>query len=178
MNWSKLNKFLNIILVLLVTGYVIYYVYRMPKYKSGEKAQDFTSNLISGDSFKLSELKGYYVLLNFWGSWCGPCRKENPELVMLYQSMKDKTFTTAGRFEIVSIGLESEKGKWERAVQIDGLAWKYQFVELDRFSGPIAKLYGVKELPAKYFISPEGMILMVNPKISEIHDYLDERQDK
>jgi len=178
MNWSSINKFLNIILVFLVAGYAIYYVYKMPKYEIGEKAQNFTSVLISGDSFKLSELRGYYVLLDFWGSWCGPCRNENQKLVKLYQSMRDKTFTNAGRFEIVSIGLESEKEKWERAIQTDGLEWKYQIAELNRFSGPIANMYGVKELPAKYFISPEGMILMVNPKISEIQAYLDERTEK
>ncbi|MBK7633898.1 MAG: hypothetical protein IPJ13_06080 [Saprospiraceae bacterium] len=68
MNWSSINKFLNIVLIVLVIGYIINYFYRLPKYESGEKALDFTSTLLSGDTFTLSQLRGSYVLLDFWGS--------------------------------------------------------------------------------------------------------------
>ena len=178
MNWSLINKALNIILIILVAGYVIYFFYKQPKYKSGEKAKDFTATLLSGQTFKLSDLQGKYVMLDFWGSWCGPCRKENPELVSLYEEFKEKTFNTSGGFEMVSVAIETKKENWLRAVQYDGLSWKYQIGQFERFKSPIATLYGVKEIPTKYFISPEGNILMVNPTISEIKTYLSENQQK
>ncbi len=177
MNWPLFNKALNIILFLLVVGYVVYYFYKQPKYESGEMSQDFTATLMNADTFKLSDLKGNYVLLDFWGSWCGPCRQENPELVSLNNEFKGKNFKSAGGFEIVSVAIETKKENWQKAIQSDGLTWRYQIGEFDRFKSPIATLYGVKEIPTKYFISPEGRILMVNPKVSEIKSYLDENME-
>ena len=141
MNRFSVNKILNIILLILVVGFIANYFYRLPKYESGEKALDFTSTLLSGDTFSLSQLRGSYVLLDFWGSWCGPCRKENPDLVNLYNEMKDQKFKAAGSFQIVSIGIETKKDNWENAIQKDGLIWPYHIGEMDRFSGKIAKLY-------------------------------------
>lgn len=175
MNWPLVNKALNIILVLLVVSYIFYYFYKQPIYKSGEMSKDFTATLMDGQSFKLYDLHGKYVLLDFWGSWCGPCRRENPELVSLYHTFNNKDFKSAGGFEIVSVAIETKRQSWEKAIQSDGLSWKYQIGEFERFKSPIAILYGVKEIPTKYFISPEGRILMVNPEISEIAAYLDDK---
>jgi thiol-disulfide isomerase/thioredoxin len=175
---KKLNKILNILLVVLVAGYVIHYFYKRPKYDSGTEAKEFEAKLQSGENFKLSDLRGNYVLLDFWGSWCGPCRKENRELVPLYQEMQSKAFKNAGGFEILSVGLESKKESWEKAILNDGLTWKYHIGEFERFSGPIAKLYGIKEIPSKYFINPEGFIVLVNPSIDEVKSYLLEHVDQ
>ena len=90
-----MNKILNILLVLLVIGYVLYYFYKQPKYINGEMAPQFTAQLIDGAEFSLSEMKGKYVLLDFWGSWCGPCRRENPSIVKLYDRLNGKTFADA-----------------------------------------------------------------------------------
>lgn len=174
MNWPIINKILNILLIILVLGYVVYYFYKQPKYDSGEMANDFTATLLDGQAFKLSELRGKYVLLDFWGSWCGPCRRENPELVALYSETRDTNYKSAGEFEIVSVAIETKKESWLKAIQSDGLTWMYQIGEFERFKSPIATLYGVKEIPTKYFISPEGRILMVNPKLSEVKSYLAE----
>ena len=178
MNLFSVNKILNIILVVLVLGFIGNYFYRLPKYESGEKALDFSSTLLSGDTFSLSQLRGSYVLLDFWGSWCGPCRKENPDLVNLYNEMKDQKFKAAGSFHIVSIGIETKKDNWENAIEKDGLIWPYHIGEMDRFSGKIAKLYGVREIPTKYLINPEGVILSVNEDISQIRSYLLEQTEK
>jgi thiol-disulfide isomerase/thioredoxin len=176
MNWPLINKALNIILVFLVLGYVVYYFYKQPKYESGETSKDFTTTLLNGEAFKLSNLRGKYVLLDFWGSWCGPCRRENPELVKLNNEFSGKSFKTASGFEIVSIAIETKQESWQKAIQSDGLNWKYQIGEFERFKSPIATLYGVKEIPTKYFINPEGRILMVNPSVSEVSDYLNEQK--
>lgn len=178
MNWKKFNKFLNILLIVIVASYVINFFYRLPKFESGEKAKDFTALLADGESFSLSQLKGKYVLIDFWGSWCGPCRKENPNLVTLYNETTDINYVGAGGFEIVSIAIETKPESWKKAIHSDGLIWKYQIGEFDRFSSPIAKLYGVREIPTKYFISPDGLILMVNPTISEIKSYLLDKEEK
>jgi len=178
MLWKKFNKILNIILILVIAAYIIKFLYQRPRYDKGEKAKDFTALLANGENFKLSELKGKYVLLDFWGSWCGPCRKENSLLVSLYNETRNHTYINASGFEIVSVAIENNVRSLEKAIQSDGLTWKYQVVQLEKFSSPIASLYGIREIPTKYFINPEGLIIMVNPTISEINSYLLEREEK
>ena len=175
MTWPKINTVLNIIIVLIIIGYVVKYFYQLPKYNSGEKAKEIEAVLISGEKFKLSDLKGSYVLLDFWGSWCGPCRKSNSEIVPLYQEFTSKTLSNAAGFEVVSIGIETKKTAWENAILKDKMTWKYHIGQMESFKSPIAKLYGIKEIPTSYFISPEGMIIFVNPKMSEVREYLIEK---
>ena len=177
MNWSVVNKILNILLVVIIAGYVVWYFYKQPKYDSGEMAQNFESTLLDGSAFKLSDLRGKYVLLDFWGSWCGPCRQENPELVKLYQDIKSMHLNADGEFEIVSVAIETKRENWEKAINSDGLNWKYHIGEFERFKSPIATLYGVKSIPTKYFINPEGRILFVNPSLDEIREYMVEMRE-
>ena len=177
MNWSVVNKVLNILLVVIITGYVVWYFYKQPKYDSGEMAQNFESTLLDGSAFKLSDLRGKYVLLDFWGSWCGPCRQENPELVKLYQDIKSMHLNADGGFEIVSVAIETKRENWKKAIQSDGLNWKYHIGEFERFKSPIATLHSVKSIPTKYFISPEGRILFVNPSLDEIREYMVEMRE-
>lgn len=178
MNWSFVNKILNVLLVIIALAYIINYFYRQPKYETGEKALDFTSELINGESFSLSQLRGSYILLDFWGSWCGPCRKENSSLVSLYNELKGHKFKAARSFEIVSVGIETKRNSWENAIRKDQLIWPYHIGEMERFSGKIAKMYGVREIPTKYLINPEGVIVSVNADISEIRSYLLEKTEK
>lgn len=146
----------------------------MPKYKSGERAENFEALLPDSTVFRLDDLKGHYVLLDFWGSWCPPCRKDNKKLVELYKTHGNKTYNKSSRLEIVSVGLETNKDNWQRAILADGLQWKYHIVELERLKGPIATKYRVREIPTKYLIDPSGHIIMVNPEVEKIVKYLDE----
>lgn len=176
MNWSVVDKRLNYLLIILIFCYIAYYIYKLPKYDSGEMAQNFKSVLKNGESFQLYDLKGHYVLLDFWGSWCGPCRQENKALVSLYRETQNAVYEGGHKFYIVSIGLESKRESWEKAIIQDQLEWPHHIGCFDRFSSPEAKLYGVKEIPTKYFIDAKGHIVMVNPKVEEVAAYLEKKK--
>jgi len=93
---------------------------RSPEAKMGKMAPDFSSELIDGTPFQLSDLKGKYVLLDFWGSWCAPCRRDSPNLVKLHNEFNDATFNNAQGFEIVSVALEKDNRRWKKASIKDG----------------------------------------------------------
>mgnify|MGYP001279829083 CR=1 FL=1 len=144
------------LVILLALGALLYYRYRQPKFIAGEKAPDFSITLASGEEARLSGLLGKYVLLQFWGSWCGPCRAENPHLAGLYQKYHDSGL------EIISIGIEQNPKAWQRAIATDGLVWKYHAIESSQFNGPLAKLFNIHSIPTTFLINPEGVIMGVN----------------
>lgn len=170
-----MNKVLNILLVLLVIGYAGYYFYKMPKFKNGQKAPQFESELMDGNTFELKDLEGKYVLIDFWGSWCGPCRRENPKIVALYNKYNKAVFNDASGFEVVSIGVENREKSWKNAITKDGLKWKYHIAQMDRFKSPIVSKYGVKEIPTKYLLNEKGEIIGVNLSAEEIDLMLSRR---
>lgn len=151
------------------------YFYFKPKYINGEAAPDFSGKLLSGEDFSLSNLKGQYVLLEFWGSWCGPCRQESPKLVQLHQKFHGRQYENAEGFEIVSVAIETNDRSWKAAIQKDGLDWKYHLSENQRFKSPTPVKYGVREIPTKYLINPKGQIIGVNLSIEDIDKFLSDR---
>lgn len=150
-------------------------LYLKPKNITGAKSIEIVGTLPDGSSFALSDLKGKIVLLDFWGSWCGPCRKSNPELVALYEKYHGQNFKGADDFEIVSIGLENNKSRWVQAIQSDGLLWPYHLMESSAFDSPATMAYTVKQIPTKFMINPEGVIMAVDPNFKEITKLLDDR---
>ena len=166
----------NILIVLALLGFVGYKIYQLPKFSDGEVVPGFQAQLIDGSAFSLSDLQENYVLLDFWGSWCGPCRVENPELVKLHKTYNGKSYTDAKGFEIVSVAIETNEARWKRAIEKDKLNWPHHIVQLDRFKGPIAKEYGVREIPTKYLLNTNGEVLMVNPSFEELHTFLSQKQ--
>lgn len=170
-----ISKFINILIVLALLGFVGYKIYQMPKFSDGEVVPGFQAQLIDGSSFSLSDLREYYVLLDFWGSWCGPCRVESPDLVKLHKTFNGQSFSDAKGFEIVSVAIETNETRWKKAIVKDKLDWPHHIVQLDRFKGPIAKEYGVREIPTKYLLDTKGEVLMVNPSFEELHTFLKER---
>jgi thiol-disulfide isomerase/thioredoxin len=165
-------------LSILVVGlfYVGKYFYLKPKNISGEKAIEISGRLPDGSLFSLSELKGKYVLIDFWGSWCGPCRQASPRLITLYNRFQHQGFDNADGFEIVSIGLERNRRNWENAIRADQLSWSYHLLEPDSFTSAPAKAYDVKQIPTKFLINPEGVIMAVNPTFDQIAKILEFRQ--
>lgn len=165
----KLKYILPIIIIL---GLVVNYFYRKPKFINGEKPIDFEIVIKNGKKISLSQFKGKYVLIDFWGSWCGPCRADNPKIAQLYNKYNTLTFTDASGFEIISIGIETNESDWQNAIQNDQLYWENHYSSLKRFDDPIAKLYGVRQIPTKYLINPDGYIMGVDLSADEIDKLL------
>lgn len=169
-----MNKLINIILGIIVVAFVYFFFFRKPSIKQGSLASDFTTQLIDGSSFTLSDLRGKYVLIDFWGSWCGPCHRENPKLVNTYNQFKGAEFKSAEGFEVVSIALEKTDDSWKKSADRYGFSWKYQIVEKAKFVmlSKLAQQYNVTDIPAKFLINPEGEIIGVNQKFTEIAEIL------
>ncbi|MBT8232890.1 MAG: TlpA family protein disulfide reductase [Saprospiraceae bacterium] len=159
----------------LAIGYSGYYfLLRSPSSTKGKLAPDFESQLIDGSKFNLSSLKGNYVLLDFWGSWCPPCRRDNPNLVKLHNQFYNESFKDANNFHIVTVALEKNDKTWKKAADRDGFKWEHQIVEQAKvvLLSPLAQKYAVKDIPAKFLIDPDGNIVGVNQPYSEIKAYL------
>jgi len=151
-----MDKKTIIILLVLIAGAIMWYKFRQPRFTAGENAPDFQTTLLTGEQAKLSDLKGKYVLLQFWGSWCGPCRAENPHLLEIY-----KKYHAQG-FEIFSIGLESNPTNWQRAIKKDGMIWKYHSADFEEFDGELARQFNIKSIPATFLLNPDGKIMGVS----------------
>lgn len=131
---------------------------------AGDSPPDFEYVDLSGEKHFLSEHAGQNVILHFWGSWCGPCRKENKDLVRIMREADSD-------LKIISIGIEKDKNRWETAIRVDSLFWKDQYSDIDYFNSPIAKAYDVKSIPSIFLINENGSIELVNPTIKQIEDF-------
>ncbi len=138
----------------------------------GQMAPEFSQQDIKGEQIDLKQFKGKYLLIDFWGSWCAPCRKENPILVMMYEKYKSKSFKSAAGIEFLSIALENQPSAGLEAIKKDGLSWPYHIIDDRGMNSPLSKLYQVRYIPTKYLIGPDQIIMMANPSIAELDDFL------
>jgi peroxiredoxin len=133
----------------------------------GKQAPNFTLHDRSGKSVSLSSLKGKYVLIDFWASWCGPCRSESPNMVKLYQKFKDKNF------EILGVSLDGSEDAWNGAIEKDGLTWLH-VSDLMQWNSPVVSMYGIEGIPATVIVDPSGVIVAKNLRGEELMAKLDE----
>lgn len=144
------------------------FLVRMAKLKSvqvGQVAPGFSMKTVDGKSVSLSDFKGKYVLLDFWASWCMPCRQENPNVVKAYYKFKDRNFT------ILSVSLDKDPAAWKQAIAADKLTWTHAS-ELSDFEGPTVRLYQVEAIPSSFIIDPTGKIVAKNLRGEQLDEFL------
>ena len=137
----------------------------------GHKAPDFTTGGLDGKPVSLADYKGKYVLIDFWASWCGPCRQENPNVVRLYNLYKNKGLN------ILGISLDVDKNAWQQAIGQDKLAWNHAS-DLKRFDGPTETLYHIQAIPANFLIDPQGNIVAKNIMGADLEEFLNKTFNK
>ncbi len=139
----------------------------------GDEAPDIIMANLDGKEMKLSSLRGKMVLIDFWASWCGPCRRENPNVVGAYDKYQKAKFKTAKGFEIFSVSLDQNKDAWKAAIAKDGLVWKYHVSDLKGWQNGAAAVYGVTSIPMSFLIDENGIIVAKNLRGLELHKQLD-----
>ncbi len=149
------------------------YVGQMKRLKGlsvGALAPDFTLDSPEGEKIALSSLRGQYVLIDFWASWCGPCRVENPNVVKMYNKYKEKGFTIYG------VSLDKDKKAWVNAIEKDKLTWVHGS-DLKYWQNEVAQNYGVTGIPATFLLDKDGKIIAKNLRGKALEDKLAELMD-
>ncbi|WP_158447799.1 peroxiredoxin family protein [Aquimarina longa] len=131
---------------------ISHYLSLPKKPEIGEKFVDFSLKNIEGKEIKLSDINAKYTLIEFWSSWCGPCRKSNPELVKEYKKYK------AQGFEIIGVSLDKNKESWIEAIKKDSLTWP-NIIDLKGFEGDISLIYEVNGIPDNFLMDQNGIII-------------------
>ena len=133
----------------------------------GRQAVDFPGTGLDGEKIHLKDFTGKYVLLEFWASWCAPCRKENPHLVKVYNKYNEKGF------EILAVSLDSKKENWLKAIETDQLPWVH-VSDLKYWDSEPAKIYGIRQIPSNVLIGPSGNIIDKNLKGEKLDTVMEE----
>jgi len=137
--------------------------------KLNEEAPDIHLKTFQGNNFKLSSLKGKVVLLDFWATWCAPCVEEQPFLKAIYT--EHEKAVQAGQFEIVGVSLDKSKENWKKIIDRENINW-LQISDLQFWKSPVAKTYGIEELPYNLVLDTSGKIIAINIHGEELKTFI------
>ena len=139
----------------------------------GLRAPDIALPGLDGEIMRLSSLRGKLVLVDFWAAWCNPCRRENPELVKLYNKYHDASFTKGAGFEIYSVSLDRNEKAWKQAVEQDKLNWPYQVGDLKGARTQPAQDYNVEMIPSSFLLDQHGVVIATNLRSEALEEKLE-----
>lgn len=170
----------NIILlltILLSIGTHTFAQYQNNTIAIGSKAPELAFANPSGETIKLSDIyEDRIVLVDFWASWCRPCRGANPRLVAMYNKYKDKKYEGAKKgFTVLSVSLDRDKNKWVDAITKDSLTWEYHMSDLGSWNSEPAKIYGVSYIPQAFLIGPDGNVIATYNSAEQAAEELEKR---
>lgn len=140
----------------------------------GNKVPDIIEKGVNDQLIKLSDLNGSLVLIDFWASWCGPCRKENPTVVAAYQKFKNTEFKNGKGFNVFSISLDQNKDAWVAAISSDKLEWSNHVSDLKGWYAKYAGIFKINSIPANFLIDKNGIIIAKNLRGPMLEDALNQ----
>ena len=144
----------------------------------GEQAPHFSlTQLYDGKNVELADCRGKVVYLDFWASWCGPCRRENPNLVDAYKKYTKTKFKNGKGFEIFSLSLDKKNLAWVKAINKDQLFWEYHVSDLGGWQSEGSNKYGIRSIPSNVLIDGKGIIIARDLKGPSLHRFLEDQKN-